>query len=57
MGLLCHLAILTDLEKVWKKSSKLPNLSDATNFKKLFKALKKIIWFQNNIMIFGQYVL
>ena len=39
---LCHLAILTDLEKgLGRNSSKLPNLSDATNFKKLLKALKK----------------
>ncbi len=39
---LCHLAILTDLEKsLGSRSNKLPDLSDATNFKKMSKILKK----------------
>lgn len=39
---LCHLAILTDLEKnLGSKLNKLSNLSNANSFKKLFKELKK----------------
>ena len=39
---LCHLAILTDLEKILgSKSNKLSNLSNANSFKKLLKELKK----------------